>query len=158
MFTRSPTTGDRSVIAIEGSWGLGSCIVSGEVTPDKFVVSKVTGDIAKRTLSEKSVQHVPQAESGGVKVETVPAEKQMAPCLVDEEIIALADIGKRVEKHYGSPQDIEWAIGQGQASRDIYILQSRPETVWANREAKPVAAPKARPFDHVLALLSGRDR
>lgn len=159
MFTRSPVTGDRSVIAIEGSWGLGSCIVSGEVTPDKFVVSKVTGDISKRTLSEKSVQHVPQAESGGVKVATVPAEKQMAPCLADEEIIALADIGKCVEKHYGSPQDIEWAVGQGRTSgKDIYILQSRPETVWASREAQPVAAPRARAFDHVLALLSGRDR
>jgi pyruvate, water dikinase len=106
-------------------------------------------------LSEKSVQHVPQVESGGVKVEPVPAEKQMAPCLADDEIIALADLGKRVEKHYGSPQDIEWAVGQG---RDVYILQSRPETAWANREAKPVAAPKARAFDHVLALLSGRDR
>ncbi|MDB6089174.1 MAG: ppsA 3 [Gammaproteobacteria bacterium] len=159
MFTRSPTTGDRSVIAIEGSWGLGSCIVSGEVTPDKFVVSKVTRDISKRTLSEKLVQHVPRTESGGVRVEAVPAEKQRVPCLADEEIVALADIGKRVERHYGAPQDIEWAVGQGQAGgAGLYILQSRPETVWASREAQPVAAPKARPFDHVLALLGGRDR
>jgi phosphoenolpyruvate synthase/pyruvate phosphate dikinase len=159
MFTRSPTTGDRSVIAIEGSWGLGSCIVSGEVTPDKFVVSKVTGDVSKRTLSEKLVQHVPQAQADGVRVEAVPADRQTTPCLNDEEIMALVDIGKRVERHYGSPQDIEWAVGPGHAAgKGIYILQSRPETVWASREAQPVAAPKARPFDHVLALLSGRDR
>jgi pyruvate,water dikinase len=159
MFTRSPTTGDRSVIAIEGSWGLGSCIVSGEVTPDRFVVSKVTGEISTRTLSQKLFQHVPQPELGGVRTEPVPPERQMAPCLADIEITALAEIGKRVEQHYGVPQDIEWAIGRERVSGDgLYLLQSRPETVWASREAKPVAAPKARPFDHVLALLSGRDR
>jgi pyruvate,water dikinase len=159
MFTRSPTTGDRSVVAIEGSWGLGSCIVSGEVTPDKFVVSKVTGEVSKRTLSEKLVQHVPQASSSGVRVEPVPAEKQAASCLADEEIHALTEIGKHVERHYGAPQDIEWAVGAGPTGeKSIYILQSRPETVWATREAKPVATPKARAFDHVFALLGGQDR
>jgi pyruvate, water dikinase len=159
MFTRSPTTGDRSVIAIEGSWGLGSCIVSGEVTPDQFVVSKVTGEVFKRTVSEKRVQHVPQLDASGVRTEDVPQQRQSAPCLTDHEISALAEIGKQVERHYGTPQDIEWAIGPGQTpGKMIYILQSRPETVWAGREAQPVATPKARAFDHVLALLGGRDR
>src|SRR5690606_27755102 len=66
MFTRSPVTGDRSVIAIEGSWGLGSAMVSGEVTPDKFVVSKVTGEILQRKVAEKLAQHVPDERAGGV--------------------------------------------------------------------------------------------
>jgi pyruvate,water dikinase len=158
MFTRSPTTGDRSVIAIEGSWGLGSCIVSGEVTPDKFVVNKVTGEICKRTISQKVFQHVPNPDGGGVRTQAVPPDRQTMPCLTDDEIHALAQIGKRVESHYGVPQDIEWAIGEERVSDEgIYLLQSRPETVWASREVKPVAAPKAKPFDHVLALLSGRD-
>ncbi len=160
MFTRSPTSGDRSVITIEGSWGLGSCIVSGEVTPDKFVVNKVTAEICRRTVSAKQHQHLPNADSGGVRAAAVEESRQSVPCLSDKEIGALAELGKRVERHYGAPQDIEWAIGPGSeaASDGIFLLQSRPETVWAARDAKPLAAPKAKPFDHVLAVLSGRDR
>jgi pyruvate,water dikinase len=156
MFTRSPTTGDRSVVAIEGSWGLGSCIVSGEVTPDKYVVSKVTGEIVNRTVSEKLLQHLPDAIAGGVRHEPVPEDKRSAPCLTDAQLAELVQIAKRVERHYGSAQDIEWAIAHGE--RGVYLLQSRPETVWASRDAAPVAAPKAKPFDHVLSLLSGRQR
>jgi len=152
MFTRSPTTGDRSVIAIEGSWGLGSSIVSGEVTPDKYVVSKVTGEIAQRTVSQKLVQHVPDGDAGGVRVAAVEDERQRLACLSDAEIGELAQIAKGIERHYGAAQDIEWAIEAG----CVYLLQSRPETVWASREATPVAAPKARAFDHVFSLLGGR--
>lgn len=158
MFTRSPTTGDRSVIAIEGSWGLGSCIVSGEVTPDRFVVSKVTGDIVKRTISSKPVQHVPDAERGGVRSEPVPEEKQNAPCLTDAEIRELGQLAKQVERHYGAPQDIEWSIGPAGDGEHVYLLQSRPETAWTSRETEPLATPKPRAFDHVLAVLGGRQR
>jgi phosphoenolpyruvate synthase/pyruvate phosphate dikinase len=156
MFTRSPTTGDRSVVAIEGSWGLGSCIVSGEVTPDKFVVNKVTGDIVNRAVSEKLTQHLPDAIAGGVRREPVPAELRAVQCLTDEQITELAQIAKRVERHYGAPQDIEWAIAHGE--RGVYLLQSRPETAWASGDASPIAAPKAKAFDHVVSLLSGRRR
>ncbi len=152
MFTRSPTTGDRSVIAIEGSWGLGSCVVSGEVTPDKFVVGKVTGEIVHRTVSKKLIQHVPAEQ--GVRETPVEDERQQLACLSDAEIGALAQIGKGVEKHYGTPQDIEWAIEAG----EVYLLQSRPETVWAGKEAAPVAAPAARAFDHVFSVFGGGRR
>jgi pyruvate,water dikinase len=155
MFTRSPTTGDPSVITIEGSWGLGSAIVSGEVTPDKFVANKVTGDVVKRDIATKLAEHVPAASGSGVTIGEVPHERQNLPCLSDGELGALADLGKRVEKHYGSAQDIEWAIARDGA---IYLLQSRPETVWSTREVQPVAAPRLRPFDHVLAGLSGKPR
>ena len=156
MFTRSPTTGDRSVIAIEGSWGLGSSIVSGEVTPDKFVVSKVTGDIVSRTVSDKLIQHLPDAIAGGVRQEPVPENKRSVACLSDEQIAELAQVAKRIERHYGSAQDIEWAIAHGE--RGVYLLQSRPETVWATKSASSVAAPKDKPFDHVLSILGGRQR
>jgi pyruvate,water dikinase len=159
MFTRSPTTGDRSVIAVEGSWGLGSSIVSGEVTPDMFIVNKVTGEISKRSIAAKMVQHLPDPAGNGVIEEEVSEDQQSVPCISDQEIQELAQIARKVEHHYGTPQDIEWAIERtGEFPDNIFLLQSRPETVWASkdREAKPVAAPKARAFDHVISALGGK--
>jgi pyruvate,water dikinase len=154
MFTRSPLTGDRSVIAIEGSWGLGSGIVSGEVTPDKFVVNKITREISKRDIAAKLHAHVP-APDGGILVEDVAAERQQVSCLQDEQIFALAEVGKQVERHYGKPQDIEWALDQ---EGRILLLQSRPETVWAMKEKAPVAKPAAKPFDHIFKVMGGSQR
>jgi pyruvate,water dikinase len=152
MFTRSPTTGDRSVITIEGSWGLGSSIVSGEVTPDRFVVNKVTGDIRSRTIADKAIEHVPDVQGGVVELE-VEAARRKTCCLNDAQIHALAQIGRQVEKHYGAPQDIEWALDQDDSIR---LLQSRPETVWATRDKAPVARPAASAFDHIFATLGGK--
>ncbi len=63
MFTRSPLTGDRSVMAIEGSWGLGSAVVGGEVTPDRWVIGKITGEISVREISDKQIRHAPPAQA-----------------------------------------------------------------------------------------------
>src|SRR5579864_783920 len=155
MFTRSPTTGDRSVVVVEASWGLGSAVVSGEVTPDKCVVGKITGEIISRTVSCKMRQHLPNGSGAGVLDEEVPADQQNAACLSDAELHALVDIAKRVERHHGCPQDIEWAIARGlPPNENIFLLQSRPETAWAAKDATPVAAPKSKAFDHVFSLLS----
>ena len=78
------------------------------------------------------------------------ADLRSRPCLTDEEIHALAGLGARVEQHYGTPQDIEWAV----SGEEIVLLQSRRETVWSSRAAQPVARPKARPMDHVFELFS----
>ncbi|MGE5292117.1 MAG: PEP/pyruvate-binding domain-containing protein [Micromonosporaceae bacterium] len=157
MFTRSPTTGDPSVVAVEGSWGLGSAIVSGDVTPDTFVVSKVTGDIIKQTVADKLHKHSMAPGGDGVLVEDVPASLRGEPCLPDDEIHALVRLARRVEEHYGAPQDIEWAITgeprEAPPEQRIFLLQSRPETVWANRDAAPLAVPKRHAFDHVFDLL-----
>jgi pyruvate,water dikinase len=156
IFTRSPNTGDRSVVVVEASWGLGSAVVSGEVTPDKYVVGKITGEIMSRTVSCKLRQHRPNAAGAGVIDEEVPVGQQNAPCLSDDELHGLVDIAKRVERHYGCPQDIEWAIARNfPPGENVFLLQSRPETVWAAKDAAPVAAPKGKPFDHVFTLLSG---
>jgi pyruvate,water dikinase len=156
MFTRSPTTGDRSVVVLEAGWGLGSAIVSGEVTPDKYVVSKVTGEIVQRTVSTKLREHLPSPDGAGVSDQEVPADRRNIPCLSDEEIHALVKIARQVERHYASPQDIEWAVSCNHpANENLFILQSRPETVWAAKDKAPVAAPKGKAFDHVVALLSG---
>jgi pyruvate,water dikinase len=156
MFTRSPETGDRSVIAIESSWGLGSCIVSGEVTPDRYVVNKVTGDIVRRTVSHKARAHVPQS-AGGVREEDVTAERRDLPSVSDDEIKGLWALGRKVEAHYGRAQDIEWAIDHAASgAADILLLQSRPETVWSTREAAAIAAPKKNAFEHLLTTMGGR--
>jgi len=176
MFTRSPVTGDRSVVAIEGVWGLGSALVSGDVTPDSFIVSKITGEITTRRISPKlkththrpnarvAPPHSPSAHGPGVSVEDTPFNLRDAPCLTDDEIRALAAIARQVEAHYGAPQDIEWALLDADGSPAapsapsapsaprIVLLQSRPETVWAAKDPAPAGAPKPRPADHVLSL------
>lgn len=156
MFTRSPTTGDRSIVVIESAWGLGSALVSGEVTPDRFVVNKVTGEITGRTISQKLMRHVPDLAQGGVHEEEVLHELQSVPSLSDSEIVELASTAKKVERHYGRAQDIEWAVADEGGTSAIYFLQSRPETVWSSKDAAPVAKPKATAFDHVFTALSHR--
>jgi pyruvate,water dikinase len=152
MFTRSPLTGDRSVITIEAAWGLGSAIVGGEVTPDRFVIAKITGEISVREISDKHIQHVP-AEGGGVKVVETPEGVRRAPSVSDQELAALKEIARKVERHYGRPQDIEWAIDR---SGQIHLLQSRPETVWSVKDQTPVAKPVENPLLHVMNIFGGR--
>jgi pyruvate,water dikinase len=154
MFTRSPLTGDRSVVAIEAVWGLGSALVGGAVTPDRCVVNKVTGEVVKQVVSSKARRHRLDPAGSGVLDEEVPAELRDACCLTDADVGALVAIGKRVEEHYGVAQDIEWAITP---DGHVFVLQSRPETVWAQRDAVPVAPTRARAFDHVIDLLGGLD-
>jgi pyruvate,water dikinase len=161
MFTRSPTTGDKSVIVMEAAWGLGSAVVSGEVTPDKFVINKITGEITKRNISVKTIQHVPHAILGKVIDVEVPAHLQQAPCVDDDEIRALAAIAKNIERHYGHAQDIEWAIeGRDGEEHKILLLQARPETVWSSRDAqkKAESGSVANPLAHVLSALSNRGK
>jgi pyruvate,water dikinase len=153
MFTRSPTTGDRSVVTIEGAWGLGSAVVGGEVTPDRWVVGKITGEISVREISDKAIQHLP-LPGGGTEESAVPDDLRRASCLSDDELQALRDIARRVERHYGRPQDIEWAIER--STGEILLLQSRPETVWSAKEAAPAAHPAENPLSHVMSIFGGR--
>jgi pyruvate,water dikinase len=160
MFTRSPVTGDRSVVAIEGTWGLGSALVGGEVTPDSFTVSKVTGEITGRRVGVKLRVHSFTPNGQGISASPMAFPLRRTPCLTDDEARALALIGRQVEDHYDAPQDIEWALlgnrpGHPALHADladrIVLLQSRPETVWAARDRKPIASPQAKASDHVLA-------
>jgi pyruvate,water dikinase len=152
MFTRSPTTGDPSVITIEGSWGLGSAVVGGEVTPDRWVVGKITGEISVRDISGKHIEHR-RAAAGGVETAEVEPERRARACLSDAEIEQLRQIARKVERHYGCAQDIEWAID---ARGSLSLLQSRPETVWSSKDAAPVARAAADPLSHVMSIFGGR--
>ena len=120
MFTRSPVTGDRSVVAIEGTWGLGSALVGGEVTPDSFTVSKVTGEITGRRVGVKLRVHSFTPNGQGISATPMAFALRRTPCLTDDEVRALARLGRQVEDHYGAPQDIEWALlGDSAAERGL---------------------------------------
>jgi pyruvate,water dikinase len=150
MFTLDPVTGETDKIVIEGNYGLGEAVVSGSVTPDDFVVDKESLKIIGRRLAKKTVQYIRDQKTGQTVHADVPADQQEKPCVSDEEIHKLAELGKRIEQHYGKPQDIEWAIDRDlQFPASVFIVQSRPETVWsmkpsetpekaAAREAEPV--------------------
>jgi pyruvate,water dikinase len=152
MFTRSPLTGDKSVITIEGAWGLGSAVVSGEVTPDRWVLGKVTGEISVRDISNKHARQVP-APGGGIHEVENEAATADQPCLTDDQLMALREVGRKVERHYGKPQDIEWALDEG---GNVFLLQSRPETVWSAKDAAPIAPVAANPLAHVMNIFGGR--
>jgi pyruvate,water dikinase len=153
MFTRSPVSGDRSVIAIEGAWGLGSALVSGDVTPDRWIVGKITGEISVRDISDKAIRHA-QSPVGGVEELPVQDSLRREPCLSDEELQSLRAIGRQVERHYGRAQDIEWAIDRH--TRQLLLLQSRPETVWSNKDNQAAAVTRVSdPLLHVMNIFGG---
>ena len=137
MFTLNPVTGDPSCIAIDASYGLGVTVVSGDVTPDSFIVSKVTHEITRSEVGAKAVECVADAERGETVTREVEQERRERLSLDPEEVQRLAELGREVERHYGCAQDLEWAI----EGDELFLLQSRAETVWAQkRKARAVAA------------------
>ena len=174
MFTRSPTTGDKSVITIEGAWGLGSAVVSGEVTPDKWVLGKITGEISQRDISDKHAKQVP-ADGGGIQEVPLEGEDRTRPCLTDPQLLALREVGRRVERHYGKPQDIEWALDkaghrrsaagatrnrlgdEGQGARGCRQRPLGPPAERARPRAEPVwrqaLSLTRKDIDEIMALL-----
>jgi len=131
MFTSHPSTGAPQLI-VEAAWGLGEAVVSGSVTPDNYVFDRTDDELADVTVATKKVMCVRDDETGETVEHAVPDEKQDRRVLADEEIRALRDLGERVEDHYGGPQDVEWAIVDG----DIYMLQSRPVTTIGENNAE----------------------
>src|SRR6185437_13450795 len=98
MFTCNPVSGDRSMIAINASWGLGLAVVGGEVTPDDYLVSKITGEIIRETISDKHVEYVP-GDDGATRVD-VEDERRREQCLHQDAIVRLVEVGKRIERHF----------------------------------------------------------
>ncbi|MEM3922283.1 MAG: PEP/pyruvate-binding domain-containing protein, partial [Nitrososphaerota archaeon] len=141
MFTIHPVTGDRNIIVIESVWGLGEAIVSGAVTPDHFEVDKNTLRILAKNIVKKEVEYVRDPKTGKTIHAKVPPERQDTPSLTDEEVVELARIAKLIEQHYGTPQDIEFAVDRDLAfPQSIFIVQSRPETVWSMKEVEATAS------------------
>ena len=158
-FTLDPTNGDRSKIAIDSAFGLGETVVSGTVTPDNYLVDKVVFEIVKRVVSTKEVECVLDPVADVVVHRELPAERAGEPSLTDAEVRAVARLARRAEKHFGRPQDIEWAVtitpsGEGDENTAvIHLLQSRPETVWSNKPRVSVSQGVGSPMDGIVATL-----
>jgi pyruvate,water dikinase len=149
MFTLEPVTSDSGKVVIEAVFGLGEAIVSGEITPDLYVVDKDSLKIiSKKTVNQES-QLIKNPAAGAKETNIwapLPATAQSQQKLTDSEIIKLAWLGKQIEDHYRFPQDIEWA----KEDNKIYIVQTRPVTT-----IKEAAEAKAEPEIKAPVLLSG---
>jgi len=135
MFTSHPSTGDDKII-IEAAWGLGEAVVSGSVSPDNYVIDRETADVETVTVADKKMMMVKDEETGETVEREVPDEKRSKRVLSDGEIAELVELGERVEDHYGTPQDVEWAIHGG----EVYMLQSRPITTIDDEESAAEAS------------------
>lgn len=151
MFTVDPVNSDTTKIVIEAGWGLGEAIVSGSVTPDRYVVDKASMAIANKELHTQTWKIVKAGH--GDKHVPVPKNEQSVQKLSDEEIMGLAALAKRIEDHYKKPQDTEWAI----EGSNVYMVQSRPVTTMHDIHAAPADAPAttAAPISSELILLKG---
>jgi pyruvate,water dikinase len=145
LFTCNPVSGDPSMVAINASWGLGLAVVGGEVTPDDFLVSKITREVVRSTINDKHVEHVPDPAGGGTVEREVEAERRSAPSLDEAQLAQLADLAKTVQRHFGSHQDVEWALDRDGA---LHVLQARPVTTLGE-------APGEQPAQSAMSLLMG---
>jgi pyruvate,water dikinase len=140
MFTCSPLTGDPSVVAINASWGLGLGVVGGEVTPDDFLISKVSREVLRTTIADKQIEYVPDPGGRGTHRVAVAEPRRSAPCLDGEQLRALVETAAAVERHFGARQDVEWAIARtGSLPGNLFVLQSRPVTATAKAGSEAVA-------------------
>jgi pyruvate,water dikinase len=148
MFTVNPATGAREELVIEGSFGLGEAVVSGSVSPDRYLVDKRTLAIHRREVHHKDLV-IEYASEGGTRRRMLSEEEATKPVLSDAEVVEVAGLGRRIEEHYGSPQDTEWAFDPDGA---LWMLQSRPITTL---QAEPGAAPEAQHAGPQAVLLRG---
>lgn len=152
-FTLNPTNGDRSQVAIDASWGLGEAVVSGQVTPDNFLVDKVLREVVKREISDKGLEYR-LTDKGIVEKLDIEGDRRTSPSVSDEDLVAIAVLARRAETHYGCPQDVEWAIDRHLPSGDnVVMLQSRPETVWSQKPQSPVTNGNYDPMASIVSTL-----
>lgn len=154
MFTLDPVTGDRSKITIEASWGFGESIVQGMVSPDNFIIEKKSLSIKQSIIGQKDQQFV--AKGCGTVVEPVLSEQQVIPCVSVAEVIEIAKMGMLIEKHYGAPQDIEWAIDRDLPfPENTFSTQSRPVTAAGKSDFKNgILKEKGQSdTDHIIDLM-----
>ncbi|MGW1962632.1 rifamycin-inactivating phosphotransferase [Streptomyces sp. NPDC001935] len=121
LFTADPVTGDRKVSTVDAGFGLGEALVSGLVNPDVFKVRD--DEVVERTIGTKQ-RAVEALPAGGTREVAIDARRQGRPALTDEQVVRLVRLGRRIEAHFGCPQDIEWCL----ADDDFLIVQSRPVT------------------------------
>jgi pyruvate,water dikinase len=139
MFTVDPISQDRGRLLIEGAYGLGEVVVGGQVEPDTYFVSrspdpsKAEVQVLSARIGSKAHKIVRQADGSEARVD-VPKEEREVRVLDDTQVLEVASLGLRIESHYGSPQDIEWALQDGK----MYIVQSRPITTLEAEAGTPL--------------------
>jgi pyruvate,water dikinase len=138
MFTCNPVSGDPSMVAINASWGLGVAVVGGEVTPDDYLVSKITREVVREHVHSKQLEYVPDPDGRGAVARDVPEERRELRCLDQPALVALVDVGRAIERHFQSHQDVEWALAR--EGGELFVVQSRPVTAVRKREKKPEPA------------------
>lgn len=154
VFTLNPLNGDRSKISVDVSYGLGEAVVSGLVTPDNFLVDKVTLEPIRSKLGEKEVQCVYEETGSTIKTVNVPEEARIRLCIDKEELKEICRISKAIDRYYGKPYDIEFAIDADLSfPENVIILQVRPESVWSKKEIKPKIEKKKDAMDRVINQL-----
>lgn len=145
IFTADPNTGDLSKMILEANWGLGESVVSGELMPDTFIVDKESLQVRERKLGTKK-KYVMFKEVGVVEEET-PLHKRSAFCVNDEEVAEVGRLAVSLEKHFGVPQDAEWAIDEDfPFPKNVMLLQTRAAVI----------AQKKSPVDQVVDLMLKR--
>lgn len=143
MFTANPVTGRRQEAVIDASPGLGEAVVSGAVNPDQYVVDVQTGSILKRTAGDRQVEIRSLPGGGTERIEAGPGGQPAGPCLSDDQVRSLAELGRRVEEHYSSPQDTEWAID---SAGKLWLTQARPITTLYPQTTRNPALPGEHAF------------
>ena len=121
LFTADPVTGNRKVVSVEASFGLGEALVSGLVNADVFTVRD--GEVVDKSIGAKQLA-IYASPAGGTREVAIEPERQEQPALTDAQVVRLAQLGRRIEAHFGRPQDIEWCL----VDDDFQIVQSRPIT------------------------------
>jgi pyruvate,water dikinase len=153
MFTIDPASGDRERLVIEGAFGLGEAVVSGSVSPDRYLVRKDGLAIDLREVRRKELAIVP-LPGGGTETRELGEAEGSRPVLSDEEVRRVAELGVRIERHYGSPQDTEWAFDE---AGEVWMLQSRPVTTAGGEAlgAGDVAGERGEELVHGLGAAPG---
>jgi pyruvate, water dikinase len=148
MFTIDPATGAADRLVIEGAFGLGESVVSGSVSPDRYVIDKDDLAVVTRALGRKELA-IDSVPTGGTVRRQLTTQEASRPVLSDDEAGKLAELGRRIERHYGAPQDTEWAIDE---DGGIWILQARPVTATG---AAPTSAGATTPESQGRVLVRG---
>ncbi len=131
LFTVNPVTGDDGQVIINATWGLGEALVAGQVNPDTYIAAKESGGLLEVAIGDKAVMTA--AQTNGTAEVAVDTARQSQRALTDAQVGELVGIGRRIEQHFNSPQDVEWAYADGK----LYLLQSRPVTTTAQPNRVP---------------------
>jgi pyruvate,water dikinase len=156
MFTQHPETGDRSLIVIESSYGLGEAVVGGDVVPDLFEINKITRQRHRSRLGTKRTEHRLLPGGRGVQALQVGAARQQEWSISEAEAAALVAMAADLEAKLGRGLDVEWAIGTAPSTHGaeaVFALQVRPITVRSPQRSD--GGPDRDPIGHILGRLAG---